>query len=66
MLTSTTLIVSGLVCLVAWGFILRKLMPQEGKPPSAWVGTDARGTSVAIGLIVMLLAGLGMLVKGIV
>lgn len=65
MSTSIILIISGVVCLGICGFMFYKLMPQEGKPPSRWTGTDAAGTAVALGLMVVLLAGIGMLIKGI-
>jgi len=65
MSTSAFLIVAGLACLGLAGFFFYKLMPQEGKPQSELTGTDARGTAVAMGLLVLLLAGVGMLIKGI-
>ncbi|MGQ0547328.1 MAG: hypothetical protein ACT4P3_18675 [Betaproteobacteria bacterium] len=65
MSTSAILIVGGLACLALAGFMFYKLMPQEGKPQSALTGTDMRGTIVAMVLLVLLLAGLGMLAKGI-
>jgi hypothetical protein len=65
MSTSVILIVGGLVSLGVCGFLFYKLLPQEGKPPSPWTGTDTRGTAVAMGLLVLLLAGIGMLAKGI-
>jgi hypothetical protein len=65
MSTSAILILSGVACLALAGFMFYKLMPQEGKPDSALTGTDTRGTATALGLLVLLLAGIGMLVKGI-
>jgi hypothetical protein len=65
MSTSVILIIGGLACLSLCGLMFYKLMPQEGKPESAWTGSDTRGTAVAMLLLVLLLAGLGMLVKGI-
>ena len=65
MSTSVILIVSGLVCLGLCGVMFWKLMPQEGKAPSALVGTDTRGTVVAMALMVLLLIGVGMVLKGI-
>ena len=56
---------AGLVCLTTCGFLFYKLMPQEGKPQSAWTGTDVRGTSAAMVLLVLLVAGVGMLLKGV-
>ncbi len=65
LVTSTILIAAGLVCLTACGFLFYKLMPQEGKPPSPWTGTDVLGTSAAMVLLVLLVAGVGMLLKGV-
>ena len=59
------LIIAGLACLTLCGFLLYKLMPQEGRPPSPWVNTDNRGTAAALGLLILLLAGLSMLAKGL-
>jgi len=66
MSTSGILILSGILCLAACGYMFYKLMPQEGKPSSKLTGTDARGTAVAMALMTLLLAGVGMLIKGIV
>ena len=60
------LIVTGLLCLTLCGFLLYKLMPQDGQPPSPWTDTDTRGTAVALGLLVLMLAGISMVVKGII
>jgi hypothetical protein len=59
------LIITGLVCLLLCGFLLYKLMPQDGQPPSPWTSTDTRGTAVALGLLVLLLAGISMVAKGL-
>ena len=65
MSTSVILIVAGIACLALCGAMFWKLMPQEGKEPSPLVGTDTRGTMVAMAMMVLLLAGVGMLLKGI-
>ena len=65
MSTSVILIIAGAVCLSICGFMFYKLTPQEGKPPSPWTGTDTSGTAVALGLMALLLAGVGMLLKGL-
>ena len=59
------LIVLGIACLAACGVMFYKLMPQEGKPASKWTGTDTRGTVAAMVLLVLLIAGIGMLLKGL-
>jgi hypothetical protein len=65
MSTSVILILAGLACLALCGVMFWKLMPQEGKPPSPLVGTDTRGTMVAMAMMVLLLAGVGMVLKGV-
>lgn len=59
------LVILGVACLAVCGLMFYKLMPQEGKPPSKWTGTDTRGTVAAMFLLVMLLAGVGLLLKGV-
>jgi hypothetical protein len=58
------LIVAGFVCLALGAFIFYKLKPQDGQPPSPWIASEFRGSSVAIGLLVLFLAGIGMVLKG--
>jgi hypothetical protein len=62
---SVILIVSGVGCLALCALMFYKLMPQEGRPPSKWTGSDTRGTVAAMVLLVMLLAGVGLLLKGV-
>jgi uncharacterized iron-regulated membrane protein len=62
--TSTILIVSGLLCLGLCGFAFYKLRPQAGQE-SRWLDTDTFGTAIALGLLVLMLAGVSMIVKGI-
>jgi len=57
--------VSRIACLAISFYVLRKLMPQDGKPPSAWTSTDGRSTFVAISLMVLMLIGVGLLVRGV-
>jgi hypothetical protein len=63
---SIALILAGIGCLLLGGFVVYKLKPQDGEPPSPWVGTDARGTAVALGLLVLMLAGISLVIKGFV
>ena len=62
--TAIILVLSGLVCLIATGLAMYKVMPRDGQPPSAWAGTDTRGTAVALGLLVLLLTGVSLVIKG--
>jgi hypothetical protein len=59
------LIVSGVVCLVLGALIFYKLKPQEGQPPSPWIASDFRGSAVAIGVLTLFLAGIGLVLKGV-
>lgn len=63
--TSATLAISGVVCLLLLGLMIYKLTPREGKPPSAWLKTEFRATSVAMIVLILLLAGITLLAKGI-
>lgn len=63
--TSGMLVLFGSICLCVAGLMMYKLTPREGKPPSPWVKTDFRATSVALGQFVLLIAGISLLAKGI-
>lgn len=54
---------AGVACLVVSGFVLRKAMPREGKT-SSLVATELRANAVAIGLLVLMIAGVGLITKG--
>ena len=59
------LIVAGVTCLVLSVLIFYRLKPQEGRPPSPWIASDFRGSAVAITLLCLFLAGIGMVLKGL-
>ena len=59
------LVVSGIICVVLGAFFFYKLRPQEGQPPSPWISSDFRGSAMAIGLLCLFLAGIGMVLKGV-
>ena len=63
--TSGMLVVAGVLCLALGAFIFFKLRPQDGQPPSPWIASEFRGSSVAIGLLVLFLTGIGMVLKGL-
>jgi hypothetical protein len=63
--TSVILVVSGGICLSLTGLIVYSLLPRDGRPPSPWTSTDFRATSVAMLLLILLLAGASLLAKGI-
>lgn len=64
-MSSIIFILAGLACLSVCGFAVYKLRPQEGQPPSRWSNTDSAGTTVALGLLVLLLTGVALVMKGI-
>ena len=59
------LVVAGVICVFLGAFVFYKLKPQEGRPPSAWISSDFRGSAMAIGLLCLFLAGIGMVLKGL-
>lgn len=62
---SAILVISGTACLLFSGWMMHALRQREGKPPSAWVGTEFRATSIAVLFVTLVAAGVGMLANGI-
>lgn len=62
---SAVLIACGIVCLCVSGFMMYKLVPREGRPPSPWLRTEAGETGLALGQFILMIAGLALLAKGI-
>jgi hypothetical protein len=62
--TSILQMVIGAACLVLSVWTIRALVPKEGKPPSAWTSTEMRATAVAIAVLVLMVAGVGLLIGG--
>jgi len=63
--TSVILIVSGIACLLLGVYAVRQLRPREGRPAPAWASSDAISATVVLGLLVLFVAGAGLLLKGI-
>lgn len=61
---STTLIVAGGACLAASALLMYRLTPRNGRPGSLWTRTEARATAVALALVMMVTASVGLLVRG--
>jgi hypothetical protein len=59
------LALSGTLCLVLGGFTLYKTIPREGRPPTALTRTETRAVSLAMLVLVLMLGGITMLLKGI-
>jgi hypothetical protein len=64
-LTSASLILSGVVCLVLFGFLVRSAIPRQGRPDSVWTKSENRSTLLALGLVTLLVMGSGLLLKGV-
>jgi len=58
-------ILSGLACLCLFGFAVYTLSPRDGRPQSALISTETRSTIVTLSLLVFLVFGIGLFVKGI-
>ena len=54
----------GVACVLFSWWIIRRLSPQDGKPPSAWTKTDLRACTVAMFLVVLIVAGAALVVQG--
>jgi uncharacterized membrane protein YidH (DUF202 family) len=63
--TSAVFFIAGALCLLLVGFAFYKLRPQEGQAQSAWVSSDFRGSVVAMGLLILVIIGVSLLIKGI-
>ena len=61
---SSVFVVSGLSCFALSIFIFYSCRPRPGKPPSPLVSTDSRAMNLAVGVVVLLLAGITLLGKG--
>lgn len=61
---SVILIVSGIVCLFLSIFLVAKLRPREDRPPSPWMRTEFRATSLALGTFILFIAGSALVMKG--
>lgn len=62
---STTLIVAGGACLAASALVMHWLTPRNGRPASLWTRTEARATAVALAVVIMVTASVGLLVRGL-
>ena len=63
---STTLIIAGVGCLILSVFMLRLVLPREGKAPSAWTSTEMRAMATALLFMLLLIAGGLMLAKAFI
>ena len=54
----------GVACILFSWWVIRRLAPQNGKPPSAWTKTDLRAFAMAICLVVLMVGGAALVVQG--
>jgi hypothetical protein len=62
---TTILLVAGMICVVISGYMVYKLPPREGKPPSAWTRTETRAMGSAMLVLILFFAGAIMVAKAI-
>lgn len=62
--TSAILIVSGVLCLGISVWMMPKLRPRDGGPPSLRARTENRETAAALGMFTLFIAGIALLAKG--
>lgn len=65
MTASVILVLFGALCLYLSGWAMVKLTPREGRPPSPWTGTDTRATTVAMAVLLLLVTGVVLVLKGV-
>lgn len=59
------LVIAGVACLALAVLALRGLLPRPGRPASTWTDTEVKASAVALSLLVLLLAGAGLIVQGV-
>lgn len=62
--TNGILIAGGIACLAASLMAFRGLVPAKDKPPSVLVRTEIGASLVAIALLILMITGIAMVVKG--
>jgi hypothetical protein len=63
---SVVFILAGVVCLLIAGLAMHKFMPREGKVTPPWTRTELGDSTVALGTFVLLIAGLALVIKGLI
>ena len=59
------LVSSGIACLLVSGLMMSKLTPRGGRAAPAWMKTEVGQTALALGLFVLMIAGVTMLAKAL-
>lgn len=58
------LIAAGVACLIIGSLLMRRQIPREDRPPSAWMQSDVGSTTLAMGTFILLIAGVALIFKG--
>jgi hypothetical protein len=53
----------GVACILFSWWVIGRLSPREGKPPSAWTSTDLRASALAMVLVVLIVAGAALIAQ---
>ena len=64
-LATAILVLSGIACLLASGYVLYKLIPRDGQANPSWMKSDSGETTMALGQFILMVAGLALLAKGV-
>ena len=64
-LATAILVLSGIACLLASGYVLYKLIPRAGHANPSWMTSDSGETTMALGQFILMVAGLALLAKGV-
>jgi hypothetical protein len=59
------LVIGGVACLAFAVLAVRRLLPGPDRPESAWTDTEVKASAVALSLLMLLLAGVGLIVQGV-
>lgn len=59
------LVIIGIACLALAVLALRGLQQRPGKPEPVWTDTTAKASAVAMSLMVMMVVGVGFIIKGL-
>ena len=65
MTTSAILTISGALCLYLSGQMMYSMMERRGKPASSWTASFLGASSIAMTVIILLIAGLTLVAKGL-
>jgi hypothetical protein len=59
------LVFAGILCVLLGSGLFYKTVPREGKPESAWTKTEGRVITTVMSVLILVLGGIVMFLKGI-